>query len=274
MFGTNHMRILTAILLATAISLPVASSREHCFQDGENLRYAVHYKWGPIDADVAKAVLSVHGEELDGREVYHASLGGRTQKMYKTFFTVVETVDSWFTRDDLAQLKCVRHSREGSYRLDSTTTYAEDGDGLTAHAEIENSKKGRFERDKEIDRQTFDVTTMLYRMRGMDFDKLEIGKPMPLKFVMDGKVYSLHYTYFGKEVRGVGSIGKVRCHKVGFEVVKGETFSGNSDLYCWFSDDGNRIPVRFTAPLKIGQVKGRLTGYSGLRHEFSSKVGE
>lgn len=263
---------LPLTILALAAAICVASAQGFSFQDGETLKYSVHYKWGVINADVANAAMTVKSENLDGRQVFHASLGGKTQKMYKTFFTVVETVDSWFTQDDVQQLKCVRHSREGGYWLNSTTRYSRSGDEVHAKSDIESSRKGMFERSATVDTSTFDVTTMIFRLRNMDIAGMEIGKSMPLRFIMDGKVYSLHFTYLGKEVRSVGDLGKVRCLKVGFEVVKGETFSGDSDLYCWFSDDDNRIPVRFTAPLKIGQVKGRLTSFSGLRHDFTSMV--
>lgn len=262
----------TLTLTALALALAAASAQDHSFQDGESLKYSVHYKWGVINADVANAAMTVKSEDMDGRQVFHASLGGRTQKMYKTFFTVVETVDSWFTQDDVQQLKCVRHSREGNYWLNSTTRYSRSGNEVRAKSDIESSRKGMFERSATVDTSTFDVTTMIFRLRNVDIAGMEIGKSFPISFIMDGKVYSLHYKYLGKEVRSVGDLGKIRCLKVGFEVVKGETFSGDSDLYCWFSDDDNRIPVRFSAPLKIGQVKGRLTSFSGLKHDFSSRV--
>ena len=53
---------------------------------------------------------------------------------------------------------------------------------------------------------------------------------------------------------------------------KGEAFDGESSLYAWITDDGNRIPIYFVAPLKIGQVRGRLYSADGLKHEFSSVV--
>ena len=51
---------------------------------------------------------------------------------------------------------------------------------------------------------------------------------------------------------------------------KGETFDGENSLYAWFSDDANRVPVYFLAPLKIGQVRGRLYSYEGLKYPFTS----
>ena len=58
----------------------------------------------------------------------------------------------------------------------------------------------------------------------------------------------------------------------GVKCYEGEAFDGESSLYAWITDDGNRIPIYFVAPLKIGQVRGRLYSADGLKHEFSSVV--
>ena len=109
-------------------------------------------------------------------------------------------------------------------------------------------------------------------LRNIDTEKLEEGKDYPMTFAVDDDVYTLHFRYLGKENKYIDGIGSIRCLKLSFEVVSGEVFSGESDLYGWFSDDENRIPVWFTAPLKIGKVQGRLRSYSELRNPFSSIV--
>lgn len=117
-----------------------------------------------------------------------------------------------------------------------------------------------------------DIPLMYYVLRNIDTEKLEEGKDYPMTFAVDDDVYTLHFRYLGKENKYIDGIGSIRCLKLSFEVVSGEVFSGESDLYGWFSDDENRIPVWFTAPLKIGKVQGRLRSYSELRNPFSSIV--
>jgi hypothetical protein len=52
--------------------------------------------------------------------------------------------------------------------------------------------------------------------------------------------------------------------------VAGELFSGKEDLYMWLSDDGNRIPVWFEAPFKIGNVSGRMERVTGTRYPLKT----
>ena len=109
-------------------------------------------------------------------------------------------------------------------------------------------------------------------LRNIDATKLKEGGDYPMTFAVDDDVYTLHFRYLGKENKNVDGIGTVRCLKFSFEVVSGEVFSGESDLFGWFSDDENRIPVWFSAPLKVGQVQGRLKSYSELKNPFSSMI--
>ena len=107
-------------------------------------------------------------------------------------------------------------------------------------------------------------------MRNMDVSKLKVGGRYPMTFACDSHVRTLSFVYLGKENRKVRGMGTVRCLKFGFDVVKGEVFSGDSKLYAWFTDDANKIPVYFVAPLKLGEVRGRLYSSSGVRHPFTS----
>ena len=41
-------------------------------------------------------------------------------------------------------------------------------------------------------------------------------------------------------------------------------------VYMWLSDDGNRIPVWFEAPFKIGNVSGRMERVKGTRYPLKT----
>ena len=46
--------------------------------------------------------------------------------------------------------------------------------------------------------------------------------------------------------------------------------TGEEDLSVWITDDDNRIPVLFEAPILVGVASGRITDWSGLKHPFSA----
>ena len=255
--------------------IPVKKLSEEslAFKGGENLVFTLHYKWGIINADVAQATLKVDTTILNGRKVFHASLTGKTQKFYEKFFRVKEELDSWFTRDGLEPMKFTRFAREGKYTCTNLYSYNRTADGTgQINASLSNSRKGDFSATLPLDKCTYDIPLMYYVLRNIDVTKLTEGADYPMTFAVDDDVYTLHFRYLGKENRNIPEIGSVRCLKFSFEVVSGEVFSGESDLFGWFSDDDNRIPVWFSAPLKVGQVQGRLRSYSELKNPFSSMI--
>ena len=255
--------------------IPVKSLSEEslAFKGGEKLVYTLHYKWGIINADVAQATLKVDTTILNGRRVFHASLTGKTQRLYEKFFRVKEDLDSWFTRDGLEPMKFTRFAREGKSTCTNLYSYVRKAEGSgKINASLSNSRKGEFSATLPLDKCTYDIPLMYLVLRNIDVARLKEGGDYPMTFAVDDDVYTLHFRYLGKENKSVGGIGTVRCLKFSFEVVSGEVFSGDSDLFAWFSDDDNRIPVWFSAPLRVGQVQGRLRGYSELKSPFSSII--
>ena len=111
---------------------------------------------------------------------------------------------------------------------------------------------------------------MLFIVRNMDLSKLTPGGRYPMTYAVDHHIRDIYFRYYGVENQKISGKGVVRAHKFGFEMPKGETFDGENSLYAWFSDDANRVPVYFLAPLKIGQVRGRLYSYEGLKYPFTS----
>lgn len=248
--------------------LPLDLSKDKiAFKGGEKLVFTIHYKWGLINADVASATLKLDSTVLNGRKCYHGSLRGNIQKTYEKVFKLKEDFDCWFTSSDFKPLKFTRDCVEGNYWCKNLYTYKSDHIDAT----INSSKRGEFNVTLPKDNCTYDVAMLFFMIRNMDVSKLKEGGRYPMTYACDHHVHSIHFVYLGKETRKIAG-ENTRCLKFGFEVPKGESFEGDSALYAWFSDDDNRIPVYFVAPLKIGQVRGRLYDAQGLRHPSSSIV--
>ena len=273
----SRITYVAAVIFLTAISLgaqngknclPLNLSRDKiAFKGGENLVYTVHYKLGLINADVAQATLKLDSTVLNGQKCYHGSLRGKTQKIYEQVFKLKEDFDCWFTCDGLKPVKFTRDCVEGNYWCTNLYTYSSN----EIHAKINNSKKGEFTVTLPKDDCTYDVAMLFFMLQNMNVSKLKEGGRYPMSYACDHKVHDIHFVYYGKETRKVAG-KQMRCLKFGFEVPKGESFDGDKSLMAWFSDDDNKIPVYFVAPLKVGQVRGRLNSYSGLKNPVSCIV--
>ena len=119
---------------------------------------------------------------------------------------------------------------------------------------------------------TYDVTALFYFARRMDFANMKAGTVQKISIAIDKDVLKVNLTYRGKENKYVKGVGTIATHKVAIALNKGDVFEGNEDAILWFSDDDNRIPVAFMAPLKVGAMNGRLASYEGLAHDFSSLI--
>lgn len=264
--------MLTACAVALGQCMPLRpmTGENLAFKGGESLSYKINFKWGAINSDVAKATLTLEETTLNGKAVYASRLFGQTAKFYDSFFKLREDFQSWFSVSDLAPQKFYRDTREGKYRCTNDYRFVWNAAEPHISADIWTTRAPRFVKDIPLDRCTFDVMTLFYTARNMDMSRVRAGEKYPMTFAVADDVYTVYFVYLGKEDKAVKGLGTVRSMKFTVEVVEGDVFTGESDLTLWFSDDDNRIPVCFEAPLKIGMVAGRLETAEGLRHQFTS----
>ena len=106
----------------------------------------------------------------------------------------------------------------------------------------------------------------------MDIDNIVPGEKYPMTFAIDDDVYNVYFILYGRERIKVKGLGTVDTIKFAARLLAGEVFNGEEDMMIWVSDDDNRIPVQFEAPILVGTASGRLKSFSGLKHPFTSLV--
>lgn len=243
------------------------------YQAGEKLSFSIHYEWGAIDSDVGWANVVLDTLRVNGTKAYHCMVYGRTTRLYDLFFPVRENFQSWFTYDGLVPLRFTRDTKEGKYRAENTYVYRRgelSGDHIAA--DVYTSSRGSRTLDLPLTSCTYDLPALFYFARNMDFDAVEPGVKYPMTFAIDDDVYNVYFILHGRETVKVRGIGHVRTIKFSVKLISGNIFTGDDDLSVWISDDGNRIPVLFEAPILVGVASGRLTDWSGLKYPFSARV--
>ena len=242
------------------------------FGPGEKASFVLHYEWGAINSDVGHATVRLDTVTFNGQKAFRCSLYGKTTRLYDLFFKVRENFKAWFTYDGLRPLKFYRHSQEGDY--EAKNTYVYDWSATDPHivADLYSSKRGQRNMDIPLTRCTFDLPALFYFARNMDFDVITPGIKYPMTFAIDDDVYNVYFILYGRETIKVKGLGYVKTIKFAAKLLEGEVFKGEADMLIWVSDDDNRLPVYFEAPLLVGLAKGRMTSYEGLRHPFTSLI--
>ena len=270
--------LLSALLLALGFSAfgqgaRCLSSRTDGvvpFQAGEKIVFNISYNWHAVQTDVAKGTLSAEEATLNGEKVWHTALTMQTAPFFDVFFKIRESFESWFAQKGVEPRKFHRDSREGNYHAINDFVY--DRRAGVIHANLEYWDKDKLTKEIPYGDCTYDVTALFYYARQMDYGNLKDGTVHNISIAIDDEVLALKLTYLGQEKKYIRGVGTFETRKFGLSLNKGEVFEGNQDAIIWFSDDDNRVPVAFMAPLKVGAMNGRLASYEGLAHDFTALI--
>lgn len=242
------------------------------FGPGERMDFTMHYKWGAINSDIGYATVTLDTLTFNGDKSFCCKATGRTTKFYDLFFKVREDFRSWFTCEGLRPLKFTRDTHEGNYV--ARNTYLYDWSATEPHIDAEVYSSSRGDRSLEIPltRCTYDLPSLFYFARNMDVDNIEPGKRYPMTFAIDDDVYNVYFILHGRETIKVKGLGTVKTIRFAAKLLAGEVFTGEEDMMIWVSDDENRAPVYFEAPILVGTASGRMTDCSGLKYPFDALI--
>lgn len=256
----------------SCVPVRTTSEEELAFRSGERMDFILHYKWGSINTDVGTATVTLDSLTFNGQKAFRCTASGRTKKFFDVFFKVRENFSSWFTREGMRPLKFTRDTYEGGYEARNTYLYKWDAAEPYIAADVYTSKMGQKSLQLPLTPCTYDLPALFFFARNMDVENVEPGKRYPMTFAIDEEIYNVYFILHGRETIKVKGLGTVNTIRFAAKLLEGEVFKGEEDMTIWVSDDENRLPVYFEAPLRVGVAAGRMSGYGGLKSPFTSLV--
>lgn len=258
-----------------AQSLPYAS--------GESYSITINFKWG-VRSDIATVDLKL---SEDGG-IYHSVANIRTKKFFDGFYKVRDIYECKFKADnDVTPIWYHRDVKEGKYWAKGTYVWSADASELTSSVD----KSTRPHRDTlyKEDQVIHDVLNLFHFVRAFN---LGPDNPTVSRYlIVDRDIMEIRARYIADEVKKLPyRAGTYKARKLGIAirmVTEGSDTNniglvltsdmpegkfGKESVFLWLSDDENRMPVFFTAPLSIGSINGVLTGYGGNKYEVTSKI--
>jgi hypothetical protein len=240
------------------------------FQVGEKITYQVVYNWHFIWLNAGRVEFEVKRTRFLDRDVYYFDAYGTTFKAYDFFFKVRDRFESYVDMKTLRPLWFERNTYEGGYAVHNR--YIFDHRNKNIFSFTENSNKPFLIDTLPLPDCTFDVLSLAYYCRNLDFSGLKVKDTIPVSVIIDNELFNLYVRYLGKEVIETREGDKYKCIKFSALLVEGTIFKGGEDLYVWVTDDKNRIPVLVEAKILVGSVKALLDGANGLRYKIAAKI--
>jgi len=240
------------------------------FQPGEEVHYDAYYNWGFVWINAGRVTFAVKEDQWNNRPVWQFQAHGNTRKAYDVFFKVRDSFEVWVDPHSLKPLEFHRRTYEGSYR--AHFHYLFDDEDREVNASI--SKREQPYRDTVFTwpRCTYDILSMVYQARNIDFSKYQRDEKIPINMIVDGEVYNLYIRYLGRETIKDPSGREFRCLKFSPLLVEGTIFEKGEDMTVWVTDDQSRIPIIVEAKILVGSVKAVFTGAEGLKYPLSAEV--
>lgn len=245
-------------------------TRELSFQANEEIDYVITYNWFLVWTDVGKVKFEVEDTTMNGKNLYRLIGTGTTFPFYDWFFQVYDVYQSWIDPKTFQPVYYHRDVDEDGYLIDIKYWYNQAENEV--YSRVQKRQKPPKRDTLNLPDCTYDVMSVIYYARNIDFTKYEIDQKIPLKILLDNELTDVFLRYKGKEERKVRGVGRFKTLKFTGSLVAGDVFKGGEDLVLWVSDDKNRIPLWIEAPIIVGTVKARLVGFKGLKYPLSSMI--
>jgi len=255
-------KLILLLLVVIIISAPV-TGQVKSYQPGEKVSYLIHY--GVVTGGIA--TLELRRETLDGGEIWHSILTGRTTGIADALFKVLDIYESYINPLTGLPVLSVRNISEGRYRRYNEVTF--DHHTRKDSAILSSDLTGIHIAPQGI----HDILSCFYWYRSQifpDIENIRKGDVITVITWFTDELYPIKMRYLGTEEVKTKA-GKLRCHKFNPVTEKGRLFKTEDDVSFWFSDDKNFLPVKIRFDIFVGSFMVDMQDYEGLVYPLDIK---
>ncbi len=258
------LRILIILLILTFnLSLKAQTQDAHRFKSGESLTYSIYYYLWGVWVGAGEVTFSVAKDEFAGKSCFKFQGYGTTYPRYNWFYKVEDTYTAQASLSDLKPYRFHRDVHEGGeyYVEENVFDYNIESVYRKLKYKDDPLKRDTF----SLKPESFDVLSLLYHTRDIDFASYAVGDKIPINMVIDGKIYELYIRFLGTEIYEHSEMGKIDCYVFSPLLVEGTIFKGGENMKVWVTKDDNVIPVYVQSEIRAGSIRSELKAYSGIK---------
>ena len=240
-------RILITMLLVAAVMMPQqAWARDF---GNETLNYEIVYHWGMIWKHAADATLSIR-KTNDG---YFSQLSGKTRSWADKVYPVRDTLKCTMDKN-LRPLRYEKLTHEKDYYARDVIKFSYNYSHTNAHC-TRYRKSGNTTIDLSAKTQAYDMLSVFYMLRSLDYDELSRNKNYTTVIFSGKEKEYLTINYKGVETIKMRDGAKRNAYKITFSFTQKGGKKSSDNITVWMSTDDSRIPLLLVGKLPVGEVK-------------------
>ena len=241
------------------------------FQNEEELKFDIHYKYGLVMLKAGTANYKVVESRYDNINSYHTMLDFKTTSFFDKIYRMRDTLSSQIN-ENIQPLYHLRTVNEKGYYFNEELFFNSFGREYS-EVRVRRESKQILKFDTILTSNDFgyDILSIIQLIRSLDYSQMK----SPVSNIS---------TFFGKEnvkitIRNEGQsivekseTLKYKTYKIALDFTDKVFNESKNAIEIWMSDDENHIPVKIKAKLRIGAAEVHLTSCKNLKYPFSSEV--
>lgn len=260
-----YRKILVIFLFMSSFNLCAQNITNTAFKDGEQLYYTGYYNLGMLWVKAGKVDILTSKKLLNNRDVFNIKAVGTSLPGWDWFYKLRDTFEVHCDTSSLLPLRFHRIVHEGKYH--AYYKYDFNYCNNRYYSRIKRKDKPVYSTSRPLYMGTLDMLSFAWYARNLDYSAYDVGEKIKVRLLISNRIYNLYIRYLGIDIVQTRDGTNVECHKFSPLLLKGSSFKGGEDMTVWVSNDKNRVPVMAEAKVVIGNVKGVLSSYKGLRHK-------
>lgn len=265
-----YVALLFGLIFAT---LPLNNASAQLFHEGEVLYYRAAYRAKLVpNTEVGEVTVSTKCDTLNGKEVFRVIGNGRTLPFFRWFFNMNDTYNIWVDKETKRTQRFESDIREDKYTFRSNYRYV--WDSMRVHTWSQRRNNTPRTKTMTLTKESMDAVSLYFNLRSVDLESFRAGEHHRLDMVLEDTIRSLRYRFIKRDTIKVPRVGRFATMKFACTIGSSEEFSftDGTEFFIWITEDGNKIPVMLSSPVRVGEVRAYLRSTQGLKYPLSSLI--
>lgn len=245
--------ILLALSNLAVISQTVKNTS---FTSGEKLKFVASYYMSSLWTDIAEITMEVTTVETSSRELYRLKCAASTYQAWDSYFKIRDLYESYVDKVTVKPFLFKRSIDEGGYK--KSVKYIYKWKSGIVDATVQKKTHPAVNYEIKISDETYDLVSVLYMIRNIDYETMKIGDSFKVKVLIDAKEEIVTVKYSGEETLNVAKLGKMNCYKLSVSLKDEKILKGKDLNNIWLTADAKRVPVLIKAEIPVGSIQVRI----------------